>query len=169
MGKKTKNSGLDEKARKLYREAQDDLIAARRWVRHLERVGKGERVLREPLSEEEIKKAHEKDGTVEGVVRVDVSEVIDGDLESFLDLLSRRLVDSELLSDIQYEVVDVEDDVLLIRVSGETAMLGVDGGHATTCASCGRAIERIGDDKWAHTNADYEASSAHVADPGVGE
>lgn len=119
---RAKKNGLDEKARDLYRKAQDDLAAARRWVRHLERLEKGERVLAVPLSRDEIKKQIEEneDRIVTGIVSVNLGSVIDDDVESFLDRLSRMLIGSETLMNIEYDVVDVlQNDYLLIRVSGE--------------------------------------------------
>ena len=128
--KKAKTNSGDEKARELYRKAGDDLLAARRWVRHLERIGKGERVLDEPLSEEEIKKAHEKDKTVEGIVRVDIDDVM-VDIDAFNDIISEKLVGNGLLTDIFFQVIDVDEGVLLIRVKGSTEML-VDNDEAAS-------------------------------------
>lgn len=53
-------------------------------------------------------------------VRVDLCEVIDNDLEGFLDILSERATGGPLLMDISYRVVAVEQDsTLVIEVDGD--------------------------------------------------
>lgn len=58
-------------------------------------------------------------GTVSGIVKVELSEIIGYSLEDFLDLLTTRLVDDELLMDIHYKVVGNEGDNVLIEFIGE--------------------------------------------------
>lgn len=55
-----------------------------------------------------------------GLVEIDLSEVINTDLEGFLDIISERLIDSCLLSDINYTIVTAKpDNTLVLQVSGE--------------------------------------------------
>jgi len=55
---------------------------------------------------------------VDTQVEVELAAVIDGDLESFLDLLAEE-AGYPLLMDIYYNVVGHVGDQLLIRVRGE--------------------------------------------------
>ena len=57
------------------------------------------------------------------IVEVDLSDVIDNDLEGFLDLLSERAVNSPLLMDISYRIVGHDGDTLKIEVDGDTSAL----------------------------------------------
>lgn len=75
-------------------------------------------VLEKPLTKTELMKV-EIDGYVSGVVTVDLSEFIDNDIEGVLDILSERLTDSPLLSDINYEVVGHDGDTLHVKVTGD--------------------------------------------------
>lgn len=62
----------------------------------------------------------EDDGLLYGVVEVDLGEIIDHDFEGFLDLLSKRLTGTGVLSDIRYSVVGHKlPDVVLIEVGGD--------------------------------------------------
>ena len=81
-------------------------------------------VLDEPMSMDEIRKRNRADGSIEGIIRVEMSELIermDGcNLERFLDLISMRLTDTDLLMDTSYEIIGHEaGDTLLIKVSGD--------------------------------------------------
>ncbi len=75
-------------------------------------------LLTSPLGPE----AMDKDGWVEGVVGVDVSEIIGKNTETFLDLLSRHLVGNDLLSDFDWNVVGHTGDFLHIRVCGDASL-----------------------------------------------
>jgi len=121
-------SGLDEKARQLYREAETDPAAARRWARHLERLEKGERVLLDsPLSKAEIGKLRsENNGIIEGLVTISVATVIGMIRDTphlmpfILDALATRLVGWPVLGSVEFRVIDVVDEnVFLVRVCGE--------------------------------------------------
>ena len=51
---------------------------------------------------------------------VHLSDIIDNDLEGFLDLLSEKLIGSPLLMDINYDVVDSTAEVcIIIKVRGD--------------------------------------------------
>lgn len=84
----------------------------------------------------------DSDGRVYGVVAVTVGELTENALEEVLDLLSTRLVGSEVLLDIQFEAVGVRDGAVLVKVTGQ---LDGDGGfdcddvcavHDPSCDGC---------------------------------
>ena len=56
-------------------------------------------------------------------VKVSVSELIDLNLEGFLDLLSELATGSALLMDINYELigVDIDEQAVILRVTGDTS------------------------------------------------
>lgn len=57
-------------------------------------------------------------GGITVVVNIDLSEIIDNDLDGLNDIMSERATGSVLLTDIGYSVVGHEGDTLLIRVTG---------------------------------------------------
>lgn len=63
-----------------------------------------------PLSEKEIRDNMNKNNIIEGVVKVHLSNLIDNDLENFLDLISVGLTGSDLLMDISYDILDVSKE-----------------------------------------------------------
>jgi hypothetical protein len=75
-----------------------------------------------PYTIDEIRKNCEtmSDGSqwISGIVAIDLPEIIDGDLDEFLDLASSLLVGSPLLMDIETMPVEVEDGVILFRITG---------------------------------------------------
>jgi hypothetical protein len=62
-------------------------------------------------------------GMVTGYVSVDLSDIIGGDLEVFLVLISLHLTGTWLLTEIDYTPVGVEDGAILFRVSGNISMI----------------------------------------------
>lgn len=60
---------------------------------------------------------------IEGVVNIDLDDIISVDLEGFLDILSKRLTGSPLLMDISYEVVGNDGNTLKIKVTGDNSMI----------------------------------------------
>ena len=80
-------------------------------------------VMQKPYTMEQMKEAlrGENEGYIEGVVAVDLSDVIDNDLEGFLDLISYKMTGTELLMDINYNVVGHEEDMLFIKVRGDVS------------------------------------------------
>lgn len=77
-----------------------------------------------PLNAAEITERLDEHGHVSGIVAIDLTDLIDGDLESVLDLLSERLVGSTLGMEIDYSPVHVQDDgVLLMRVTLDPSMV----------------------------------------------
>ena len=51
-------------------------------------------------------------------VKVSLDEIIDNDFEGFLDLIA-ELTGNPLLMDISYRMLRVEDDMLILEVSGD--------------------------------------------------
>lgn len=83
-------------------------------------------IIREPLTLEEAKSRIEEDSTyITGIVPVELSFIIDGDLEVFLDELSEKLLGRSTLMDINYKCVGAESDglTLLMEVSGDISEL----------------------------------------------
>lgn len=73
---------------------------------------------------ESLRAATGYDGYVKGEVYVHLSDIIDNDLEGFLDLISEALVGSTLLMDVNYNVVRVaEDGKLVLEVTGDPSMV----------------------------------------------
>lgn len=149
----SRRRNTDDAWRRYWREAgTGDLQAARLLVRELERAGgqteqvdlipSMEPVLDEPITAARLRSLYEAMGNevkpVTGVVRVDLGEVIDLNLEGFLDLLSERLTGTPLLGDIQYQVVGLgrSEDELLIRVSGDVTQIVDDMGDEPACPCC---------------------------------
>ena len=88
-------------------------------------------VMEEPYTIGQMKEAvrGENYGYMTGVVAVDLSEIIEGDLESFLDLLSEKLTDTELLMDVTYEIAGFEENGLFLKVTGDVSnIVSVDNG-----------------------------------------
>lgn len=77
-------------------------------------------ILEKPYTEEEIKTKADENNRIEGVIKIEMAQIIHSDMEEFLDILSEKLVGSCLLSDISYKIVGHESDyVLLLSVSGD--------------------------------------------------
>lgn len=82
--------------------------------------------LDEPLTHDDVLKLADKNGYITGVVRVAFSEVIENDIEGFLDILSERLLETDLLSELSCYVVGVEDGKsLLVQVYGHVEELEI--------------------------------------------
>jgi hypothetical protein len=81
----------------------------------------GEKPLDKPLSMRQIVAMSKADehGYIEGIIRMDISDLIDNDLEGVLDIMSERLTGGGVLSDIAYTVIGHEDNELFIKVCGD--------------------------------------------------
>lgn len=85
------------------------------------------KVMKEPYKPEELEKLADENGYVEGNVIVPLSDIIDNDLEGFLDLLGEKLVANECLMDISYKAVGVteeqnnDDRGIIIWVRGDAS------------------------------------------------
>jgi hypothetical protein len=79
------------------------------------------KIQNKPLTKAQLKEWADPSGWVDDiVVKVDLSEIIESDLEGFLDLLG-ELVGSPLMQDISYHVVGHDDDTLHIEVHGDVS------------------------------------------------
>ena len=80
---------------------------------------------REPFpmrSAEDVIAARDENNYVEGFISIHISTMIDNDLEGFLDIISEELVGSNLLMDINYDVVGLEDDnMIILKVRGDAS------------------------------------------------
>lgn len=80
--------------------------------------------LTDPLTIDQIKASLDEDGYVTGDVLVDISDAIDGDLESWLDLCSERLTGSICGMDINYDTIGaIDDGTLIVRVTLDPSMI----------------------------------------------
>lgn len=82
-----------------------------------------EQVLTRPLTPVQMRRQMDANGYVEGIVPVDLDEIIDSDRDGFLSMLSELLTDSADLEDLEYEVVGADSDTLHILVSGDATAL----------------------------------------------
>lgn len=72
-----------------------------------------------PMTKEQIRRYMRDDGFITGNIIMHISDVIDNDLEGFLDIISKALVNTPCLEDINYTILGVtEPDNLLINVTG---------------------------------------------------
>lgn len=81
------------------------------------------KILKEPLSMEEMQSQMEKNQKVQGVVEVELSEIVNRDLESFLDLISDKLTNTWLLSGTDYELVGHKGNTLHLKVTGDAGLV----------------------------------------------
>lgn len=78
-------------------------------------------VLDNPLTIEEMKSQMISNNKVKGIVAISVSDMIDNDLEGFLDILSETLVGNPCLMDINYNLVATKDGIIYIEVIGDAS------------------------------------------------
>ena len=77
-----------------------------------------------PLTEKLIRRYMDGDNFIHGIVKVELSDMIDNDLEAFLDFLSEKLTGGSLLMEISYEPVSVCDDgEIYLLVSGDVTKI----------------------------------------------
>lgn len=77
-----------------------------------------------PYTSEEIRLNLDKDGYISGEVAVELNDIINADLEGFLDLISERLIGPSVLADISYEVSGVNGTgQVVIKVTGDPSYL----------------------------------------------
>lgn len=85
--------------------------------------GSMQEVLTHPLTLEQIQ-AFKQDNRISAVVPVGLDEVSNLTPEELADHLSMKLVDSDLLTDVQYERAGVQgDQIVLMHISGDVTML----------------------------------------------
>jgi hypothetical protein len=80
-------------------------------------------VLTRPLTHVQMRRQMDANGYVEGIVPVDLDEIIDSDRDTFVGMLSEMLTDSADLDELEYEVVGFDGDMLHILVSGDATVL----------------------------------------------
>lgn len=81
------------------------------------------KILNKPLTRAEATEIADDDNYIEVIIPVALSEIIRGDLEAFLDLISKVVTGTELLMDSNYELVGMTSErELLLRVSGDISM-----------------------------------------------
>lgn len=78
-------------------------------------------VVQSPLTDEEMKARADEDNYIAGVVKVTLMEIINNDLEGFLDIIPEKLTGSCCLMDVSYEIVGAAPgkDAILIKVTGD--------------------------------------------------
>ena len=77
-------------------------------------------VITKPLTIEEMKNRINEDNYINGIVSVELSDLIDNDFENFLDIISEKLTNSPCLMDVSYEVVGSGNgDTIYIKVMGD--------------------------------------------------
>lgn len=76
-------------------------------------------IAREPLTIAEMKKIVDEDNFGSVQVLVELDDMIDNDLEAFLDILVER-IGAPLLMNVEYKVVGVEDEyTVVMKVTGD--------------------------------------------------
>lgn len=81
------------------------------------------KVMERPYREDEIKACMDENGMITGIVRMELSDLIDNDFEGFLDILSEKLIDGLSLMGIAYKIVGFEgDNVLHLKVTGQVEL-----------------------------------------------
>lgn len=74
-----------------------------------------------PLTKEAVCRYKDDNNYIRGIVKVELSDLIENDLDGFLDLISEKLTESPLLMDIGYEPVSVFEEELYLLVSGDVS------------------------------------------------
>ncbi len=74
--------------------------------------------LTEPLTKKQSLAQFKEHGIVRGVVVVDLDDLISVNLEGFLDLISTKLIGSDLLMDVAYYVCGYNSGEIHISVAG---------------------------------------------------
>lgn len=73
-----------------------------------------------PLTKEAVCRYKDDNNYIRGIVK-ELSDLIENDLDGFLDLISEKLTESPLLMDIGYEPVSVFEEELYLLVSGDVS------------------------------------------------
>ena len=85
--------------------------------------------MQKPYTVEQMKEHQDENGYIKGNVAIPLSDIINYDLEGFLDLLALKLVDNECLMNINYKAVgidDVDSGNIIIEVSGDVSEILMD-------------------------------------------
>lgn len=60
---------------------------------------------------------------IETWILIDLCEVVDRDLEGFLDYISEKACGSDMLMDINYRVSGAKEDMIILTVGGDVSMI----------------------------------------------
>jgi hypothetical protein len=60
---------------------------------------------------------------VEGIISLKLDEIIGKDTEAFVDLISEKLVSSDMLSDVSYRVFSLDGDEIYLLVKGDVTFI----------------------------------------------
>lgn len=75
-----------------------------------------------PLPEEVISANTDENGYIEGIIKLNLSDIIHSDFEQFLDTISEALVGNDLLMDTSYEIIGLcpeEKNTFYILIRGD--------------------------------------------------
>ena len=107
-------------------------------------------LLTAPLSEHDVRMMRGTNNDyVEGVVQVELSDIIDSDIASFYNAVSQMLIGSDMLMDIFWEVVGHDGSTLHLKVTGDSSQAvepvayeptHEDAQWRTTCPVCGEGL-----------------------------
>lgn len=83
-----------------------------------------EYILTKPLTPDEIKANMNENNYITENIMIHLSDIIDMDLESFLDYLSITVTNSPLLMDISYDAIGILDkNNIIIQVHGDVSTI----------------------------------------------
>ena len=88
--------------------------------------------LSRPLNKKQIEKQIEKTGRVEGVVAVDLRDIIDASFKEFVDAISEKLTGRYLLQDISFSLIGVRNGKALVELNGVVRNLAMAAGATLT-------------------------------------
>lgn len=83
-----------------------------------------EYILTKPLTPDEIKANMNENNYITENIMIHLSDIIDMDLEGFLDYLSVTVTNSPLLMDISYDAIGILDkNNIIIQVHGDVSTI----------------------------------------------
>ena len=88
--------------------------------------------LSRPLNKKQIEKQIEKAGRVEGVVAVDLPDIIDSSFREFVDTISEKVTGRYLLQDISFRLIGVRKGKALVEVNGIVRQQAMAAGATNT-------------------------------------
>jgi len=88
--------------------------------------------LSRPLSKKEIEKQMETAGRVEGVVAVDVRDILDASFREFVDVISEKVAGRYLLQNISFRMIGIRKGQALVEVNGVIRQQAMAAGATTT-------------------------------------
>lgn len=82
------------------------------------------KVLEKPYTNKEILEKVDKDGWIKGNIAIEMSDMIDNDPESFLDLLGEMLIGNCCMMQPNYTPIGVDkDNRIILQVEGDVNFL----------------------------------------------